>query len=266
MTSPEPAGRRAVRAAPSRIAAVLLGLFAGLPPATAVAQATLRIATEGAYPPFNYVEGSDPAGFEVDLGHALCDAMGLPCSFVLQEWDGMYGALREKRFDAIMSSMEITPERRTRYLFTQRYYRIPATLIGPKDDGSAPFRPDDFVGRSVGVVADSEFPAYLAGLPQHPDVRTYNKLEEAELDLLTGRIDYVLGDKLEISRFMGERDGQTCCRYVADLPVDRGEGVAVAMRKGDRGLAELVNAALARVIADGTYDRIRAKYVPFDIK
>ena len=70
--------------------------------------APIRIATEGADPPFNYVEGSEPAGFEVDLGRALCAAMKASCVFVLQDWDSMIPALKEGRFDAIMSSMEIT--------------------------------------------------------------------------------------------------------------------------------------------------------------
>jgi polar amino acid transport system substrate-binding protein len=246
----------------------LVAAALALPTTTqAQAQSTLRIATEGAYPPFNYVEGTEPAGFEVELGRALCDAMALPCTFVLQEWDGMYGALREGRFDAIMSSMEITPERRTRYRFSRPYYRIPAALIGAKGgDDAKPFTASDLSGQTVGVVADSEFAAYLEELPRKPDIRTYNKLEEADLDLLTGRISYVLGDKLAISQFMASREGESCCRYVADLPVDRGGGIGVAMRKGDRGLAEMFDAAIAKVMADGTYDRIRKKYVPFDIK
>lgn len=243
----------------------MMGVPAFVSPA--VAQATLRIATEGAYPPFNYVEGVEPAGFEVELGRALCDAMGLPCTFVIQEWDGMYDALREKRVDAIMSSMEITPERRTRYRFSRPYYRIPALLIGRKsDDTGRPFAPSDLAGKAVGIVADTEFAAYLEALPERPQIRTYNKLEEANLDLLTERIDYVLGDKLALSRFMASREGESCCRSVADPPVDRGDGNAVALRKGDRALAEMFDAAIARVMAEGSYDRIRAKYVPFDIK
>ena len=246
--------------------AVLVGL-ALASAAPAAAQAELRIATEGAYPPFNYVEGQDPAGFEVDLGRALCEAMGLPCTFVLQEWDGMHAALREKKFDAIMSSMEITPERRTRYRFSRPYYRIPSALVGRKDEEHPkPVTGQDLAGKSVGVVADSEFVAYLEALPKKPDIRTYSKLEEATLDLLTDRIDYVLGDKLEMQKFLTSREGEGCCRHLADLPVDRGEGVGVAMRKGDRALAEMFDAAIAKVMADGTYDRIRAKYIPFDIK
>ena len=258
-------------ARPRRSGRIWIGLagavVAAILPCRAVAQATLRIATEGAYPPFNYVEGTEPAGFEVDLGHALCDAMGLPCTFVIQEWDGMYQALREKRFDAIMSSLEITPERRTRYRFSRPYYRIPAALVGRKDrDDGKPVGPGGLAGRTVGVAAESEFARYLEELPARPEIRTYNKLEEAELDLLTERIDYVLGDKLALSRFMTSREGEGCCRWVADLPVDRGGGVAVALRKGDRGLGEMFDAAIAKIVADGTYDRIRARYIPFDVK
>ena len=130
------------------------------------AQGALRIATEGAYPPFNYVEGTEPAGFEIDLAKALCAKMSLPCTFVLHDWDGMYAGLREGRYDAIMSSMEITPERRTRYRFSRRYYRVPAALVGTKGgDESAPVRPEDLAGRRVGIVHGSEFAGYLEGLP-----------------------------------------------------------------------------------------------------
>lgn len=258
--------RRPGRKAPAlHCLAVALAWSVGGGPA--VAQSALRIATEGAYPPFNYVENNEPAGFEIDLARALCAAMKLDCTIQLQDWDAMYGGLKEKKYDAIVSSMEVTEERARRYTFSRPYYRIPAALVARKDVGpERTVRPLDLVGRSVGVVADSEFAAYLEELPKRPDIRTYGKLDEAGLDLLTGRIDYVLGDKLALFRFLDTREGKTCCRYANDLPVDRGGGVAIAMRKGDRGLAEMFNAGLDAVVADGTYDRIRAKYLPFDVK
>lgn len=228
--------------------------------------APIRIATEGAYPPFNYVENNEPAGFEVDLGRALCGVMKVACTFQLQDWDTMIPALKDGRFDAIMSSMEITPERRRRIAFSRRYYRIPAALIGPKDTeppkpGAAP----DLAGKSVGTTASGEFTTYLeaqAGVT----VRTFDKLEEADLDLLTDRIDYVLGDKLALSAFLTSREGVACCRFVADLPVDRGEGVGIGFRKSDTALLGRFDAAIAAVVADGSYDRIRSKYFAFDVK
>lgn len=242
--------------------AVFAALLAGGP---AHAQASLRIATEGAYPPFNYVENDEPAGFEIELAKALCAAMKLPCTFQLQDWDSMHAGLKAGRYDAIVSSMEVTDERRRRYTFSKPYYRIPSALVGLKSRPDQPKTPD-LAGSAVGVVEGSEFAAFLESRQPGPDIRTYARLDEANLDLLTGRIDYVLGDKLALSTFLGTREGKGCCRMVADLPVDRGGGYAVALRLGDNGLRDLFDRALDQVVADGSYDRIRAKYVPFDIK
>ncbi len=226
----------------------------------------IRIATEGAYPPFNYVENNEPAGFEVDLGRALCGAMKVACTFQLQDWDTMIPALKDGRFDAIMSSMEITPERRRRIAFSHRYYRIPAALIGLKDaDPPTPGALPNLAGKSVGTTASGEFTTYLEG-QAGVTVRTFDKLEEADLDLLTDRIDYVLGDKLALSAFLTSREGAACCRFVADLPVDRGEGVGIGFRKSDTALLGRFDAAIAAVMADGSYDRIRSKYFAFDVK
>ena len=228
---------------------------------------TIRIATEGAYPPFNYVENDEPAGFEVELGKAMCEAMRASCTFVLQDWDLMWSGLKEKRYDAIMSSLEITPERRNRYTFSKRYYRIPAALIGPKPASiESAGRAPDLSGKSVGVVADSEFAGFLESSSPGTNVRSFGKLEEANLDLLTGRLDYVLGDKIEVFKFLDTREGKMCCRFVADLPVDRGEGIGVGLRKRDAALAAFFDTAIDRIIASGAYDVIRARYFPFDIK
>ena len=246
---------------------LLLALVATLLPAGAGASGpTIRIATEGAYPPFNYVEKDEPAGFEVDLGRALCAAMEASCTFVLQDWEGMVSGLKEGRYDAVMSSLEITPERRRRVAFTRRYYRIPAALIGPA--GGAPLVPGSeptLAGKSVGAVADSEFASYLDSVPG-VEVRTFGKLDEANLDLLTGRLDFVLGDRLAIETFLASREGSRCCRFVAELPVDRGEGFGVAVRPRDGELLARFDAAIVRVGADGTFDRVRAKYFTFDIR
>jgi polar amino acid transport system substrate-binding protein len=243
--------------------AALLGLAAT---SETRAERTIRIATEGAYPPFNYVDQNEPAGFEVDLGRALCDAMSASCTFVIQDWDGMIGALKERKFDAIMSSMEITPERAQRIAFSKRYYRIPSALIGDKDSNFEGASPAKLEGRSIGVTADSEFQEFLETHYKTSTIRTYDKIEEAQLDLLTDRIDYVLGDKLALSKFLASREGMACCKFLTDMPVDRGEGIGVGLRRRDQDLIAAFNTAIDKVIADGTYDRIRAKYFPFDIK
>ncbi len=248
----------------NRLLVLVASLLIGLLPARA--EESLRIATEGAYPPFNYVENNEPAGFEVDLARALCAAMTVSCTIVLQDWDGMRAGLKERRYDAIMSSVEITEERRTRVAFSRHYYRIPGAVVGLKGDTTSPGTFPDIKGDRVGIVADSEFADDLA--KTYPDAlpRPFAKLEEAQLDLLTGRLDYVMGDKLALSKFLGSREGQACCRLVADVPLVRNEGIGIVFRKADTALRDRFDRAIETVIADGTYDRIRAKYVPFDIK
>jgi polar amino acid transport system substrate-binding protein len=244
--------------------AALLWLVAA-PAATA--QPVLRIATEGAYPPFNYVENNAPAGFEVDLARALCAAMARSCSFVLQDWDMMIAGLKEGRYDAIVSSMEITPERRKRIAFSRPYYRIPAALMAPKSEPlPKPGVVPSLAGKSVGTTDDAEFTNHLETREPGAIVRTFDKLDDAALDLLTGRLDYVLGDRLALTKFLGTREGAACCHLVGNRAVDRGEGVGIGVRKADGELRAQFDVAIAAVIADGTYDRIRAKYVPFDIK
>lgn len=245
-------------------AGILLACITAM--SAARAETSVRIATEGAYPPFNYVENNEPAGFEIDLGRALCAAMGVTCTFVLQDWDGMISGLKEHRYDAIMSSMEITPERRKRISFSGRYYRVPSALIGHKSTPLVPPGSEPILtGKAVGAVQDSEFAGYLESVPGG-DLRTFGKLEEASLDLMIGRLDYVLGDRLALRSFLESREGKRCCRFVAEVPVNRGEGIGVGLRRDDAALREKFDAAILAVQADGTYDRIRAKYFPFDIR
>jgi polar amino acid transport system substrate-binding protein len=246
---------------------ILPALLTVAQPAAAQAVRSLRIATEGAYPPFNYVDANnEPAGFEIDLGRAFCAAMAAECTFVIQDWDGMTGALRAGRFDAIMSSLEITPERARRIAFSNPYYRIPTALIGRKGGEFTGSSPDKLEGRTIGTLADSEFLAFLEAGYKGSTLKTYDKLEEATLDLLTERIDFVVGDHLALSNFLASREGEACCRLLATLPVDRGSGFGVGLRKTDSDLVARFNAAIAKVMADGSYDRIRVKYFPFDTK
>jgi polar amino acid transport system substrate-binding protein len=249
---------------------VALGLALALaPPAAAQAGPPLRIATEGAFPPFNVTDDKgEPAGFEVELGRALCAAMNIPCIFVLQDWERMSEGLREGRYDAVMSSMANTRQRRFRMSFSKPYYLVPAAFIARKDASVPDVTPAGLKGRVIGAPGLTEHAAYLEELYKASEIRLFGKLEEAGLDLQAGRVDLVLGDKLALSRFLATREG-ACCRFVGNAPYNpeyHGLGVAVAVRRGDEELRARFDAAIDQVIADGTYDRIRAKHVPIDVK
>ncbi|WP_128560748.1 transporter substrate-binding domain-containing protein [Methylobacterium crusticola] len=231
--------------------------------------APVRIATEGGHPPFNYVEDGQPAGFEVELARALCREAGLACTIVLHQWDGIIKGLEAGEYDAIMASMAITPRRAGRIQFSRAYYRIPAAYVARKDTPVPGIAPAALAGRAIGAAAHGPFYAYLEQRVPGADIRGFDTLGDATLDLRAGRLDLVLGDKLDLAKFLATPEGGACCRFVGDVPAGEpllGEGVAIGLRKGDRTLREAFDRALAALVADGRYDRIRAKFIPFDTK
>ena len=237
--------------------------------ATAEEARTIRIATEGAFPPFNYIEGNEPQGFEVELGRALCEAAKARCTFAIHEWDGMIKGLLRGEYDAIMASLAITEKRQVRIDFSKPYYRIPAAFVARKDSAIADVAPAALAGKTIGTIADSQHARFLEERYPEAEVKSYGKLEDANLDLGAERLDLVLGDKLAMTRFLDSPEGLRCCRLVADAPFDAAfytPGVGIGLRKGDAALKVLFDHALDQVIADGTYDRIRAKYFSFDVR
>jgi polar amino acid transport system substrate-binding protein len=234
------------------------------------AKPTIRIAMEGAYPPFNF---TDPAsnelqGFEVDLLKSLCEVMKAECVLEQHEWDGIVRGLINREYDAIMSSLEITEKRQKRIAFSDPYYRIPAVFIASKETPTGEVTPKAMAGKRIGTTERSDHEAYLKAHYTESEIVLYAKADEANLDLLVGRIDAVFGDELFLSKFLQSREGD-CCHVMGDAPAEpayRRESYGIGLRKEDQGLSERFNRAIAQVKADGTYDRLRAKYFSFDIK
>jgi polar amino acid transport system substrate-binding protein len=229
----------------------------------------VRIAVEGAFPPFNYIDqNNELQGFEVDLAKALCEAMRARCTFVQHQWDGIINGLINREYDAIMSSVAITETRKRRIAFSRRYYLMPASFMTAKSTEVAGITPEALAGKKVGTTDRSEHAAFLEGLYKDTEVQLYARLDEAILDLRADRIDLVLGDKLPLTRFLASPDGE-CCRIVGDAPVSQAylrRAVGVGLRKEDEDLRALFDRVIEEVKRNGTYDRIRAKYFPVDIK
>src|ERR1700730_6505271 len=156
---------------------------------------TVRIASEGAHPPYNYLENNELAGFEIDLARDLCVRMKVSCGFIAQDWDGLIPGLLEHRYDAIMAAMEITGEARKDIAFTKPYIRMPSAFMTLKERATLDPSPAGRVGKAIGGEAGGTREAYLEDVYKQSEIRPYATFEEAILDLAEGRLEVDIGDK-----------------------------------------------------------------------
>jgi polar amino acid transport system substrate-binding protein len=229
---------------------------------------TVRIASEGARPPYNYLENNKLAGFEIDLARDLCARVKVSCSFIVQDWDGLIPGLLGHRYDVIMAAMEITGEGRQKIAFTKPYIRMPSAFMTLKQRATLDTSPAGLVGKAIGVESGGTHEAYLEDVYKRSEIRPYATLEEAILDLAEGRLDAVIGDKDAITKYMKTRKEAECCVLAGNVPHDPayfGDGIGIGLRKEDKALKAMFEKALDSCVADGTFAKIRAKYFDFKI-
>ena len=231
--------------------------------AVAVAADKLKLGTEGAYPPFNLIDASGQVGgFDVEIGQALCAKMKAECEVVTSDWDGIIPALNAKKFDFLIASMSITEERKAAVDFSEPYYTNKLQFIAPK---SGDFKTDKaslkgkVIGAQRATIAGTWLEDNLDGVV---DIKLYDTQENAYLDLSSGRLDGVLADTFVNWEWLKSDAGKSF-EFKGD-PVFDNDKIGIAVRKGD-ALREKLNAALAEIVADGTYKKINDKYFPFSI-
>ncbi len=229
---------------------------------------TLRIGMDATYAPFESVTPSgDIVGFEVDYGKALCTKMKVTCTFQNQDWDGIIPALLADKFDVIFSSMNITDARKKKVLFSNMYYATPPVFVG-QANGPTDTSPAALKGKTIGTQSSTIHAAYLDKFYKDSDIKLYPTQDEPNLDLASGRIDYVMGDILVEQDFI-EKKGNGCCKIldkVQRVPEIHGPGVGAAFRPEDTDLAAMFNKAIAEADADGTFKTLEAKYFKDDIR
>jgi octopine/nopaline transport system substrate-binding protein len=269
----------------------ILGLAALLLAGAASAQErTVRIATEGAYAPYNFTRPDGKLdGFEVDLANDLCRRMKVKCEIVAQDWDGIVPALQAKKYDAIMAGMNIT-DKRMEVLDFSRSYSGDASGIMAEKDGPLAKLPagqtfnltDDpataqkaidamkptLKGKTIGVQTSTIHANFLNQyLKDTVEIREYKTTEQHDLDLAAGRVDGVFaGDTalrgtLEKPEF-AKTFGLVGSRFKGGV---FGRGVAVGLRKGDTELKKMFDDAITAAIADGSLKKLSEKWFKADI-
>jgi lysine-arginine-ornithine-binding protein len=228
----------------------------------------LRIATEGAYPPFNFVDSSgELQGFDVDIANALCAEMAVECEITAQAWDGIIPGLNAGRYDAIVASMSITPARLEAVNFTQPYYQAGAVLVAPVDSELMP-EAGSLAGKVIGVQRASTYANLLEQRFPDATVRLYDTVENHNLDLTAGRIDGVIAQRIFMSNWL-EDEGNAGYEMKGDAMLDPdvlGLGAGIAVRKEDNDLLARLDAALTEIMDNGTYDEINDRYFKVNLK
>jgi lysine-arginine-ornithine-binding protein len=252
-----------------QLAVLLAGLTVMASPRPAAAEGqTLRIGTEGAYPPFEYRDSSGTLkGLDVDVGNALCAAMKVTCTWMPQDFDGLIPALRAGKIDIIISSLSMTPDRAKVIDFTKPYYVSPSQFVALKSSGITD-DPSTLKGKTIGVQSGTIHQSYME--QKLPDIaeKVYNTVQEAELDLESGRIDALLADKLLTYDWLVKVGNAKGFDYVGKVLVDplvTGQ-IGIGVKKGNAALQQSLNAAIDQLLTDPAYDKIAAGYFPFSIR
>lgn len=233
------------------------------------AEVKVGIAAEP-YPPFTYPDAAGNwQGWEIDFAHAICAEAKLDCVITPVAWDGIIPALTAGKIDMIVGSLSITPERQQTIDFSDPYYNTLPLVIGQKDQ-TFDATPEGLSGKTIGVQVSTIHQDYAVThfAPAGATVKEYQTQDEANNDLIAGRIDAVQADSLAMKEFLKTPEAQACCDEKGLVAPDLnilGPGVGVGLRKGEDELKGKINAAIKAIRANGTYAEFSKKYFDFDI-
>ncbi|GLO62908.1 ABC transporter substrate-binding protein [Vibrio sp. MACH09] len=229
----------------------------------------VRLASDFTYPPFNYKNAQGtPVGFDIEIADALCAQAKLECTWVSQSWDALIPSLLARKSDVIMASMRITEERKQRILFTDKYYQTPARFVAKQASQieiSKQGLKDKVIGVQQGTIHDRYVTDKFADVAE---IKRYTGQDEVYLDMQNGRLDVTFGNSDQLALAFLEKEEGKGFEFKGEPVTDKayiGEGTALALRKQDKQLAEKFSKAIAEIRANGTYDKIAAKYFSFDI-
>jgi len=226
----------------------------------------IRFLTEFDYPPFDYA-GADgqPAGFNVDLARLVCEEIKVTCTIQARRFDTLIDALNGNGGDAVIASLAVTPEMRQRVDFSDPYYRTPARFVSRKDVEIDAVRPTDLEGRRVAVVAGTAHEAYLRALFTEAELHPYPTADEARAALRRGEVDLLFGDGIALAFWLNGTDSAGCCVFRGGPFIESrffGEGVGIAVRRGNDLLRQAFNWALFRLWENGKFTDLWLRYFP----
>lgn len=223
----------------------------------------LSIAMSGQYPPFNFVnDKNEVVGFDASIGSAIAERLGVKPKIVTTPFDGIIAGLRASKFDTVVGSMTITPEREKAVDFVGPYYHAGRGVFVQTD--SPIQKLEDLNGKTIGVTLGETHEKWARQQGNYT-IRTYKGLPELMLELNAGRVDGIVVDNIPVMVAIKE-SGQKVRRL--ETPNIEGGSVAIgiAIRKNNPDLKAAMQKALDDMMADGTYEKISMQWIGSDIR
>ena len=252
---------------------------------------SIKIGTEGAYPPWNNINtAGDLEGAEIDFGNEACKRMAVDCEWVTQDWDGIIPALLNGKYDIIIAGMSITEERKVKVNFTNGYMtdgarfavlkgsnlsdlkvagmeKVNLNNAGGKEQAAIGQLIAAMDGKTVCVQSSTIHQNFLEKhMAGAVEVRLYQSVDDHNLDLAAGRCDAILADVGSIIDFIAT-DGGVDVTFTGPTFSGGvfGDGVGGAVRKEDGDILEMWNKVIAEMSEDGTTAEITKKWFGRDI-
>jgi polar amino acid transport system substrate-binding protein len=226
----------------------------------------IRFLTETNYPPFNFAgPDGNPQGFNVDLARMLCEELKVACTIQMRRFETLIAALNGNQGDAAIASIAATVEMRARVDFTDAYYRTPARFVAKRDSPIDDPLPERLEGKRVAVVAGTAHEAYLKALFTEAEVRAYPSADVARLALRRGDVDLLFGDAISLAFWLNGTDSESCCAFRGGPYIDSryfGEGIGIAVKKGNDTIRLALNWALFRVWEQGRFTDLWLRTFP----
>jgi polar amino acid transport system substrate-binding protein len=226
----------------------------------------IRFLTEVDFPPFDFA-GSDgnPAGFNVDLARLICEDLKVSCTIQMRRFDTLLAALGENRGDALIASLAPTPALRQKIDFTDPYYRSPARFVALRDAGPSDVAPERLERKKIAVVSGTAHEAYVKTFFTEAEARPYPNADAAREALRRRDVDLLFGDGIGLAFWLNGTDSGNCCKFVGGPFTESryfGEGIGIAVKRGNDTLRLALNWALFRLWEQGRFTDLWLRYFP----
>ena len=237
----------------------------------------VRFLTTDDFPPFHFaLPNGTLVGFDVDLARAICRDLKLACTIQARRFDSVLGEIKAGHDDAVVAAIANTPASRADLDFTAPYYTTPARFVaklrskldaGSRMAGSGmeAVTPEALAGHSVGVEAGTAHEAYLKAFFPKALLRAYPSQAELRAALLADKIEIAFADGIGLAAWLNAAESQGCCGFRGGAFTETrffGNGVSIAVAKGNTGLRQAFDYELAKLAHDGTYADLYLKYFP----